>query len=612
MRHTLRSFRLRTLTVVGPLLALIGAATAAPGYAQVDVSGEWAATFHEDLAHRGGMRLGDFTGLPLNEAGIRKGLAWDEDARSMRERQCVPHVVTYAMRGPANIRLSKMVDPDSGRLIAYSMQGTYGRPRTIWMDGRPHPSDLAPHTWVGFSTGKWERNALVVTTTHVKAGWLQRNGSPTSDLTTMTEFFSRYDNNLLVVHILNDPVYLAEPFIRSTNFGLSLTGNANAWGTCSPAQVVDELPDRKTGHVPHYLPGETAHVDDFLKDTGLPAAGVRGGAETTYPEFALKLQSTVEPFPGRPPRRREHEPCRGGRSSIHRRSAHPAGTGKRVHAGRRRRQHRCAGGQAGCAARGHGLGTDDRQGARRYPSTVGPADSLHPEYPRTSRPYRWKCGDCESRKSGWRRPGRRGSHRDRRVGHRPRRCALRDEHDRRQALDGSRGRTSDSAYIGDLQDVFLNGEAVQLLHQPAAHTNGDSVVFFRKSDVIVTGDIVDLTSYPVIDARSGGTFGGVLDALNRIIDLAVPEDWQDGGTLVIPSHGRMADESDVVEYRDMVTIVRDRIEDMIAKKMTLEQIKAARPTFEYDGRYGSTTGPWTTDMFVEAVYRDLDGEEVVR
>ena len=190
MRHTLRSFRLRTLTVVGPLLALIGAATAAPGYAQVDVSGEWAATFHEDLAHRGGMRLGDYTGLPLNEAGIRKGQAWDEDARSMRERQCVPHVVTYAMRGPATIRFSKMVDPDSGRLIAYSMQGTYGRPRTIWMDGRPHPSDLAPHTWVGFSTGNWERNTLVVTTTHVKAGWLQRNGSPTSDLTTMTEFFT--------------------------------------------------------------------------------------------------------------------------------------------------------------------------------------------------------------------------------------------------------------------------------------------------------------------------------------------------------------------------------------------------------------------------------------
>jgi hypothetical protein len=283
------------------LLAVL-LAQASPAAAQIDVSGEWAATFHEDLPHRGGMRLGDFTGLPLNEAGIRKALAWDEDARSMRERQCVPHVVTYAMRGPANIRLSKMVDPDTGRLIAYSLQGTYGRPRTIWMDGRSHPSDLAPHTWVGFSTGRWERNTLVVTTTHVKAGWLQRNGTPTSDLTTMMEFFTRYDDNLLVVTVLNDPVWLAEPFIRTTNFGLSLAGNANAWGTCSPAQVVDELPDRRTGFVPHYLPGQTSHVEDFLKSSGVPAAGARGGAETVYPEFAKRLQAGNIPTPAMTPR----------------------------------------------------------------------------------------------------------------------------------------------------------------------------------------------------------------------------------------------------------------------------------------------------------------------
>jgi glyoxylase-like metal-dependent hydrolase (beta-lactamase superfamily II) len=144
-----------------------------------------------------------------------------------------------------------------------------------------------------------------------------------------------------------------------------------------------------------------------------------------------------------------------------------------------------------------------------------------------------------------------------------------------------------------------------MLHQPAAHTDGDSVVFFRRSDVIVTGDIFDITSYPVIDAESGGTFTGLLDALNRIIDLAVPEDWQDGGTLVVPSHGRIADESDLVEYRDMVTIVRDRVRDLIDKGMTLDEVQAARPTFEYDGRYGSTSGAWTTEMFVEAAYRDL-------
>ena len=130
-------------------------------------------------------------------------------------------------------------------------------------------------------------------------------------------------------------------------------------------------------------------------------------------------------------------------------------------------------------------------------------------------------------------------------------------------------------------------------------------MFFRRSDVVVTGDIFLTTGYPVIDAAKGGTFRGVIAGLNRIIDLTVPRDWQEGGTMVIPGQGRVADESDVVEYRDMLTIVRDRIQDMIKKGMTLAQVKAARPTYEYDGRYGSESGPWTTAMFVEAAYKDL-------
>ena len=141
-------------------------------------------------------------------------------------------------------------------------------------------------------------------------------------------------------------------------------------------------------------------------------------------------------------------------------------------------------------------------------------------------------------------------------------------------------------------------------NQPAAHSNGDSLVFFRRSDVVVAGDILDLTSYPVIDSTEGGTLNGIIASLNRIIDLTVPEDWQEGGTMVIPGHGRVADEADVVEYRDMVTIVRDRIQDMVERGMTLEQVKAARPTFEYDARY-VTGGGWTAEMFVEAAYREL-------
>jgi len=160
-------------------------------------------------------------------------------------------------------------------------------------------------------------------------------------------------------------------------------------------------------------------------------------------------------------------------------------------------------------------------------------------------------------------------------------------------------------YREDHKDLYLNGEAVQLFYQPAAHTDGDSIVFFRKSDVIATGDIFTPASYPVIDIARGGSINGIVDALNRIIDLTVPAEKQEGGTMVIPGHGRLCDEADVVEYRDMMTIVRDRIRDMVKKDMTLEQVKAARPTRDYDPLYGATAGPWTTDMFVEAAYKSL-------
>ena len=155
------------------------------------------------------------------------------------------------------------------------------------------------------------------------------------------------------------------------------------------------------------------------------------------------------------------------------------------------------------------------------------------------------------------------------------------------------------------KDMFFNNEVVQLFHQPAAHTDGDVIVFFRRSDVISAGDVFVKTSYPVIDLQHGGTINGIIDALNRIIDLAVPQDKQEGGTMVIPGHGRLCNEADVVDYRDMVTIIRDRIQDMINKAMTLQQVKAARPTFDYDPLYGANSGPWTTDMFVEAAYRTL-------
>jgi len=160
--------------------------------------------------------------------------------------------------------------------------------------------------------------------------------------------------------------------------------------------------------------------------------------------------------------------------------------------------------------------------------------------------------------------------------------------------------------------MYLNGEGIEVLYQPAAHTDGDAIVFFRRSDVVVAGDILDTTRFPVIDVARGGSVQGEIAALNRIVDTAIPSVpivSREEGTLVIPGHGRVCDQLDVVEYRDMVSIIRDRIRDLIKAGMTLEQIKAASPPRGYIRRYGSDTGPWTTNNFVEAVYRSLVQEK---
>jgi glyoxylase-like metal-dependent hydrolase (beta-lactamase superfamily II) len=182
--------------------------------------------------------------------------------------------------------------------------------------------------------------------------------------------------------------------------------------------------------------------------------------------------------------------------------------------------------------------------------------------------------------------------------------------DRMSAPDGARAPWPTTAwptdtFLGEEKELYFNGEGIQILHQPVAHTDGDSIVYFRRSDVISAGDIFVTTGYPVIDLAKGGSLQGVIAGLNRILDLAIPAHHEEGGTYVIPGHGRICDEFDVLEYRDMITIIRDRIQAMIKKGMTLEQVKAARPSRDYDPQYGATSGAWTTDMFVEAAYKSL-------
>jgi len=180
-------------------------------------------------------------------------------------------------------------------------------------------------------------------------------------------------------------------------------------------------------------------------------------------------------------------------------------------------------------------------------------------------------------------------------------------------MSGSLGETSTfesenwplETYFTDVMELYFNDESIQILHQPAAHTDGDSIVYFRRSDVISTGDIFVTTSYPLIDVERGGTLQGIIDALNRIIALMIPAANEEGGTLAISGHGRIADEYGVAIYRDMLTIIRDRIIDMIKKGMNLEQVKAGRPTMDYDGIYGLNSEFWSTERFIEAIYEEF-------
>ena len=182
--------------------------------------------------------------------------------------------------------------------------------------------------------------------------------------------------------------------------------------------------------------------------------------------------------------------------------------------------------------------------------------------------------------------------------------------DRMSASDGKDRATPQGSWPTETfttpeRKIYFNGEGIQIIHIPDAHTDGDSLVYFRKSDVISAGDIFVTNGYPIVDLAHGGNIQGVIAGLNRIIEIAIPADLQEDGTLIIPGHGRLCDVADVVFYQEMVTIIRDRVQDMVGKGMTLEQVKAAKPTSDYDGRYGSTTGFWTTDLFVEAVYKSL-------
>jgi hypothetical protein len=274
--------------------ALVFVAAATPSFAQVSLVGEWSPRYHEDQPDRiPGPELGDYTGLPITDGARLAADTWDASRLTLREHQCKVHNGPYILHGPIQFRLWEEKDLRTQALIAIRMYlNTYEQERAIWMDGRPHPPEYAPHTFQGFSTGKWEGDILTVYTTHIKQEWIRRNGVPNSEKSTMVEHFIRHDNILTHLEIWTDPVSLTEPLIRSEDFVFNDHPGGNwLW----PCEYVDEIVDRPHSAVPSYLPGRSPFDGNFAYRFGVPVDAAKGGAETTYPEYQEKLRTLPKP-----------------------------------------------------------------------------------------------------------------------------------------------------------------------------------------------------------------------------------------------------------------------------------------------------------------------------
>jgi hypothetical protein len=264
-----------------------------PAFAQVDLGGNWASRQHEDWQERApGPEAVDYLGLPLNAEGRARALSYSSSALSLPERQCLYYPPHYVVLGPQPLKLWADTDPTSGRVVAWNISAAIDRAIIkIWMDGRPHPSENAIHTFDGFTAGVWEGNTLTTTTTHFKEGYLRRNGVPSSDKATLTMHLSRHGNTLTITGILDDPVYLTRPHIVNRTWELDPAANISPVpNPCVPEAELAEL--KGEGNVPHYLPGENPFVNEMTRMYNIPVEAVLGGADTMFPEYRKKLKGT--------------------------------------------------------------------------------------------------------------------------------------------------------------------------------------------------------------------------------------------------------------------------------------------------------------------------------
>jgi cyclase len=581
------------------LILFLGILNASCVYGQVDLSGDWGLLMHEDEAWRGpGPELGEYEGLPLNAAGRMRAWSWNASLNTLPTHQCIP-LPADDFTDFGNIRIWKQVDPATQQTIAWHEYTEWqAQERVIWMDGRPHPSPLAAHTWQGFSTGKWERNELTIYTTHLKDAQYERVGTYRSDRGTLLEHWIRHGNYLTIMYIISDPDYLAQPLVRSRQYVLDPDQKMKGY-SCVPTA---EIANRKPGYVPDYIPWKNPYKYDAVKHYKVPQLAVIGGPDTMYPEFLARLkdpnakipevkENSAAPEPAAPPAPPDLEKVTITTLPVQRNVYMLAG----------------AGGNITVQVGDYSTYIVDSEYAALAPKIIAAIKRV------TNKPIRYIIntssdadhtgGNAELAKAG-NQIGGFGTDRPTSAILAQENVLLRMSKPNGQASPTSADAWPTETYATNEFQLY-NGEGIEVIHEPAAHTDGDSIIYFHGSDVISTGDIFSTVTYPVIDRQHGGSFKGILAALNHIIEISIPKEKQEGGTYIIPGHGRVCDQADVVTYRDMVTMIEHRIADLIADGKTLEQVKAANPTMDFDVRYGAPTSYWTKDMFIDAVYAEL-------
>jgi glyoxylase-like metal-dependent hydrolase (beta-lactamase superfamily II) len=598
-------------TVLASLVCLGVGATAG---AQIDVGGDWDQPgggifgfLEESVDRGGGPDLGDYAGLPINDALRFKASNYSPSWLAVPEHQCIPHPGTYQYRSPGALSIVKEYDPVTQRLTAYHLYGSYGLARTVWMDGRAHPPENARHTYEGFSTGRWDGDRLVVETSHLKAGFVRRNGVAHSDRARMIEYLLRHDDYLTIVTAVDDPVYFDEPFVRSTDFRLSTQagtrlaefggfangGDGEGFGAsdvffkCAPTEEIAV----ERGRVPSFMPGANEDLDMFAERNSVPLEGALGGAATLYPEYAERLRAlhagTAAPAtPARPPRT---TPSTAGGAPAAVSSLHVAGQVWLVAAG------------------GHNVAVQiGEEGVLVVnPGPVELADAVAAEIRKLAGDKRIRVivdsNDDAAHVGGNAKLSEGATPRAQRAT-----IIAHENSALRMASAGvpDREQPTDTFFRGT-RELYFNDEPIEIIHVPAATSDADVLVYFRKSDVVVAGDVIQDLTYPVVRLDDGGTVNGTIAALNRILDITIASWRAQGGTMVVPNRGRIYDEGDVAEYRDMLTIVRDRVADAIRKGLTLEQVQAARIARDYDGRYGAADGPTSANAFMATVYHSV-------